>query len=526
LFEFPDIKTIDLSFELYDDKGRLVKEWEDPKVSVGRPYLIDSRHFQESFFSPKNYHIPTPFSGSLLIKQKINDLSDAQIFNKLGGFFASASNYIDYYQEGSFVTTLHDYSAYLPDQGMNRACLGLIPAFCDEERETFFIVHAAKAGIGRRDLKIFLYNAKGEKRITPLPPLPPFGLHKIHLSTLVSDAKEFLGGKSGQIEIEGIFRQLMTRIAYGVHQKASGAFSLDHCYYSRLKDAHPLSAVQREKVKKGYFNPFLILENEQVTTSVTLFQSEHEPWKKCLDLLIYDEGGKCVFVKPLVLEMQGNRVETIEMGKVLQGAGISLPFVGHGEVLRHLDSEQKDYSRDLDLYLEFRQKNSLANVIFGSKVWNPPEEIGNKSSLISYGCRVICDEIHTTYLGISNCSYDYDYHLDVQFHLDLVVNGAVAARSTLSIGPECTLFKSVEEYFPKAKEELSRSGGVGLLSYTILNSNYLVTVFLTQDRKSEALSLEHTVQTPLFPLIMSNNELSRSSGIPEHLHSERSVPRV
>ena len=493
--DLPDLKKVDLAFKIFNEQGRLVKAWGHKDVLVDCPYVIDSKNFEPTFQTPKNYHLPVPFEGSILVTQTLHYPDKKRLYEKNGGLFASAGTYIDYFKAGSFITTLHDYCAYLPDQGLHFKHIGMIPAYENEKEETFLIFHAAGAGIKKRDLTVEVVNAAGEKKQTRLQSMKPFSLRKIFISELFPDISTFLGGRLGQVRVRGNFRCMIGRIAYGIYQKKTKTFSLDHCYYAQIEKKTYLSTDQQKKIKKGFFNPFIVLDNDQTNMSIILFHNEQDQ-PHDLDILLYDERGKCILKKERFIHVEKNNVKVIRLRELLQEAKISGAFMGHGEIL--YSSHQHKMRTDLDLYLEIRKGETVANVIFGAKAWNPPRAVVKPEHGADFGCRMVCDDTHTTYFGISNCSHDYHYNVEVHFDLHLIAGGRIIETLPMTIGPEATLYQSIEVFFPHVKEQLKPFEGVGLLSYHLKNANYLVTVFLTEDRKTQALSLEHTLAMPNF----------------------------
>ncbi len=488
MFELPQMKTLDMEFELYRDNGEFVKKWEIKNISVEKEFVLDSKHYPD---------IPRPFYGSLWIKQRLH-VDEPLFFKWAKGLFSVANTYVEYYSEGSFITVTHDYSAFLPDQGIHFKPVGLIPAYCDDECETHFVIHAAKGGIKAADIEVTLFNKRGEEQMVRLPALKPFAMRRVFISELFPNAKEFLKEGVGQLELKGIFRHLFARVAYGVVNKKTESFSFDHCFYSVFKHAY-ISNEDRRRFPKGYFNPFFILEDGGISTSIILFHKSEYPYEKNIDLLVYDEKGSCIIRLPSYLCLRGNATEKINLKPILEKFGISGRFMGHGEILYHQSLKYTSYPNYLDIIAEYRSGDHFANVVFGSKLWNKADELDLKPrDLHGFGCRVVCNDAQTTYLAISNCSHDYNYRLNVRFDLDLIVNGQVVEHRTMSIQPEGTLYHSVEEFFPNARKHLERSGGIGILSYTILNSSLLATAFLTVDRKSRALSIEHTLEVPNF----------------------------
>ncbi|GEM_PF-6015333 len=481
--QYPALRSIELELDLYSRDGRPVKKWRIPELSLEKPFVLDAGRL------PVEFRVDGPFEGSLLIRQRLH-LPDKDVLRGKA-LFSSMHTYIDYYSEGAFVTTLHDYSAFLPDQGISYAKLGMIPAYCDSRRETFLIFHAANAGIGGRDLEVRLYNAAGACLQTRLAAMKPFSVRKTTLSEFFPDAPSFLGGEAGQVVVQGLFRAVLRRIAYGIEDKASKTFSLDHCYYHGVEKPTFISAEQRERVPKGWSNPFFVIEDEHLSTSALLFQSAEDPVEKHVDVLVYDAQGKCVARVSPFARLKGNAVKRISIRDLL-GPGFSLPFMGHAEVLYHKEPNARRYPKELDLYVEYNSGGRLATVIFGADAWNSSKAIQNKSYRSC--CRIVCDARHTTYVAISNCSHDYNYSLNVFFTLSLCIEeGQVLESKKMNIAPNATLFLPVEELFPRAAELLGDNQGVGILTTTDINCACLTHVFLTQDRVSKALSVEHSL---------------------------------
>lgn len=483
LMSYPELERVDLVFEFYSPEGTLVLRRSLKDVEVKAPWVLDSKNL------PADFRLPLPFEGSLLVKQKLR-MDERRIFKKQG-LFAATHTYLDYYSEGSFITTLHDYSAFLPDQGIQEASLGMIPAYCDEGYETFLVFHAARAGSGKRDLEVVLLNADGGKRVRRFPGLKPFAMKKVFISRLFPGAGEFLKGGMGQVVVRGIFRQVLRRLAYGIHDKRENTFSLDHCYYSVLPNRTYLPAVGRRRIRKGWFNPFFVIEDEMRSTSAILFQSAAEERGKEVDLLVYDAAGRLLFHEAPFVHLRGDRVCRISMRERLEKNRVPLPFKGHAELLYHEDAGRDFYEKELDVCMEYRSCGKPATVIFSAELWNPPYEIQNPS--YRSVSRVLCNDTHTTYLAISNCSYDYDYRLEVPFTLSLIAGDKILEKKECRIGPNGTLFKPVEECFPEAKALLKTAGGVGLVTTTDIPASCLTHLFFTEDRKSRAFSVEHSL---------------------------------
>ena len=481
--EYPELKTLDIRLEFYDESGKPVATKEFKRLDVSRFFCIESDRL------PAGFDIPKPFSGTLLVKQTLN-LDDRTVFRKQG-LFHSTHTYLDYFAEGRFVTSLHDYSAYLPDQGVNGVALGMIPAYCDRDRETFLIFHAVKPGIGPKDLRVTLYNQRGEKRTAFFPGLGPFAMRRVPLSELFPDAVSFLVGQVGQVQVRGFLRQLLRRIAFGVQQRNDVSFSLDHCFYSDFETPPPITAQARTKMPKGSFSPFLIVENDRVTSSAIVYHSENEP-ERTFDVLVYDEPGKCVLRSPREVHSSGNRVRRVDFRTLLEDHGVPVPFVGHAELVFHDDGRSPFHQTWIEHHVEYSVDGKLAHVIHGAEFWNSSERKPNPD--YRSGNRIICNAAQTTYLAISNCSYDYDYDLEVHFRLNLLAgDGRVVASGRFKIGPHATIFKPIEYFFPNAAELLKSSNGVGVSVTTEINCDYLTHAFLTQDRRSGVLSVEHSL---------------------------------
>jgi hypothetical protein len=482
--DYPDVRSADLEFTLFDLSGQRVFTRRIENASIEAPFVLDSRR------PPAGFSFPRPFEGMMLVTQRLGGVPDRRIVAR-DGLFNATHTYLDYYREGAFVTTLHDYCAYLPDQGLQTARLGMIPAYCDAEKETFLVFHAAGAGIGPRDLEVRLLGPSGLERRARLGALAPFATRRVLLSELFPDARQGLAGATGQVVVEGLFRELLTRIAYGVADRATGAFSLDHCYYSIASRGRFLTGEQRSKIAKGCFNPFLVLETDAVTTSVLIFHAAQEE-PQTYDLLVYDAEGRLVLRREPFRKAEGNAVERVDMRPILESAGIPAPFLGHAELLYHREPDRRRYDRDLDVLAEYRTGNRFATVIFGADIWNPPQPVKN----LTYrsGSRVVCDDLHTTLLAVSNVSYAYDYALEVPFTLNLVGGGRVLESRRFTIGPNATLYRDIEEFFPEARRLLEPWGGIGLVTTTDINTNCLTHLFFTQDRRSRALSVEHSLE--------------------------------
>ena len=485
--EFPQLQTVNLDLEFYADNGTLISQWQQKQIPCTRPFVLDSKEL------PSQFSIPKPFNGTLFVKLWLN-LPDRDVVNRKG-LFASARSFIDYYEEGNFITTLHDYCQYVPDQGINYCCSGMIPAYCNPDAETFILIHATKPGIKTGELEAILYNNQGgEKRVT-LSSFQPFQMRQIMISELFPDAHEFLGSDLGQIEVEGNFPQVMKRIAYGVRDKHSNAFSFDHAIYTiepKIGGSGViLNFAQRKKMPKGWFNPFFVIENEFVTTSALLFHHKKEPMPKHVDILIYDDTGKLIVNAPSYALLNQTKVIRIGVRELLAKHGISSPFMGHGEAIYHQDSAYKRYSTTLELCVEYVSSGRFNSVIYGSEPWNGPRAFANKHHLS--GSRVVCNEAQTTYMAISNCSYDYDYDLTACFTLNLLVGGEIKRRKSFTLAPNATFFKAVDEIFPDACELFLDYQGIGYLVTSDLNCSYLTHAFLDQDRKSKVFSVEHSL---------------------------------
>ena len=482
--QFPSQKTVTLEFEIHDQDGKRFYHWVEKNLSTAKPYVFDSKTLRG------------PVNGSLLVKQYLS-VSDRVFHREVGQDFAPTHTYIDYYKEGSFISTVHDYSAFLPDQVFQRSHVGMIPVCYTEQHETFIVLLSAASAVKKGDLTANLYNHKGESQSQVITPMNAFSTRKILISDLFQNVSEFLDDKVGQLVVEGIFRQVLTRIGYGLESKIDGSFSLDHCYYSYL-DNDTTALKNSVKIEKGTFNPFLILGDSETSTSIVLFHHETEEQAKIFDLNIYDKHGKRIIQYSPYVSLSGNQTCKVDFNSLLLKNNIALPFLGHGEMLYHNAGSKP--LRALDLHLEVKRKNHIANVTFGAKIWNPPRPVRKTKRDIIYGCRVICDKSYTTNFAITNCSYSPSYAQSVDFELALLADGQIVDRGIFSIGPEATLYEPIEYFFPNAQKHLSPFNGIGLLSYWVMNSNYLVTVFLTEDRKSKNFSLEHTLAFPKFLL--------------------------
>lgn len=482
--DYPGLTGVDMDLEFFSEDGRSQAKWALKDVPPAAPFVLDSRRLP-----PELAALKAPFSGSLWVKQRLKT-DDGRVIKKDGQFNATHT-YIDYFQPGNFVATLHDYCAFLPDRGVTPTFLGMIPAYAGKTHETFLVLHAAESGIGPKDVEITISNSKGEERSAPLPVLAPFAMRRLFIGQIFPDAEKFLGGEPGQILLKGVFRQLLTRIAYGVRHGATGAFSMDHCYYGVVHPELRFTREQRKKIPKGLSNPFLVVEDDKVSTSAFLFQCAPDPDQKEVDLLVYDESGRCVARRTPFGRLEGQTVRRLRMRDILAEAGIRPPFVGHAEILHHEDPAKESYPRNLDLNVEYSSGGRLAHVIFGAELWNSSKPIVNEN--YRSACRIVCDDVHTTLLAISNVSYDYDYAVEVPFTLTLIGGGKMLASRRLAIAPNATIFKPIDEIFSGARELLAASGGVGLAVTTDINVAYLTHLFLTQDRRSGALSVEHSL---------------------------------
>ena len=67
------------------------------------------------------------------------------------------------------------------------------------------------------------------------------------------------------------------------------------------------------------------------------------------------------------------------------------------------------------------------------------------------------------------------------------------ASQKFSIGPNATRLLTVDEIFADARAMLEPFGGVGYTATTDINASSLTHLFFTQDRKSGALSVEHSL---------------------------------
>lgn len=479
---FAGLKTVDMTLEFYDEDGRKTADFDAGGLNAGDCYLLESDRL------PAGFHIPSPFSGTLIAKFRL-PLDEKLIFKTQHGLFASMPVYIDYYSEGTFVTTLHDYSAFLPDQGINPTALAMIPAYCDDAKETFLILHSAQAGIGPRDLRVRLYNREGRYRQARMPALRPFAFRRVPLTELFPGAKEFLGGQIGQVRIDGFFRQLLRRTAYGIRYAGSAAFSMDHCFYADWgAKAAPPAATRRSK---SIFSPFAVVENEHVSSSAILYQSDRESQHRDVGLLVYDSAGKCVAEVPRHVYLKGNRVERISMREVLKEARVALPFVGHVELLFHPDAGSSEAPVFFEHAAEYDVGGKLAHVIHGADFWNPPAEVPGNPHVSAY--RIVCNDAQTTIVAISNCSYDYDYRLEASFKITLYANGRELTSGRFHIGPNATIYEPIEYFFSNSREILQPYRGVALATTTETNCKYLTHSFLTQDRRSRTLSVEHSL---------------------------------
>jgi hypothetical protein len=479
---FPALETIDMDFEFFDAAGRPVLKKKIEKLGLGEIFVLDSRN------PPAWLALPKPFEGSLLIKQTLHHPEAAIV--KKQGLFSATHTYIDYYADGKFVTTLHDYNAFLPDQCLRTSSLGMIPAYCDDAKETFLLFNAAAAGIGKKDLRVYLSNANHETLVRRLPAVPSFGVRRVPVSGLFPEARTFLGGQTGQVVVRGAFRQTLTRIAYGVTDRKSGSFSLDHCFYDEEPASRHISYERRSKLPKGHFNPFFVVEDGPMTTSAILFSAAEEAGKK-VDLLVYAADGRLVVDEKSFVNLKGTSVGRIDFKEVLKAQGVPMPFVGHAELLHHAEPATARYPTDLPVCIEYASGEKLAHVIFGADLWNPPNAIPNKNYRSVN--RVICDDIQTTYVAISNCCYDYQGGKEAELTLSLIAAGVPAAEVRLRIPPNGTIFKAVDALFPAARQILSASGGAGLTLTTDINCHVLTHLFLTQDRASRAVSVEHSL---------------------------------
>ncbi len=488
-------ETVDLDLTFYTAEGDPMITWQLKEVPCTNPFVLDSKKL------PKEFQIQKPFNGTLLMKIWIN-LPDKEVIKKQRGLFSSTRTFIDFYREGDFVTSTHDYCQYLPDQGINPSTSGMIPAYCNGTSETFIVIHATKPGIGPRDLQVTLYNEQGNEKRVPLPPFKPFSMRRIMISELFPDAEIFLGGRLGQVEIEGNFPQIMKRIAYGIQNKQTGTFSFDHAFH--VVDSQmtvegsirvPMTAEQRERWPKGWFTPFFVIETEQVSSSAILFHSVRDILPKHIDLLLYDMEGKRLKEIPSYAYLSKNEVKRVDVRELLLQHGIPLPFIGMVELIYHKDPSYKYYSRVLDVCVEYNTKGRFGSVIYGSELWNGPKAIQNNKY---HSCsRIVCNEAQTTYLAISNCGYTYDYSLSTRFTLNLCSKGGIKRKATGILGPNATIFKAIDEFFPDAQELLAGTQGVGYSLTTDIDCSYLVHQFMTQDRKSGVFAVEHNINVPV-----------------------------
>src|SRR3989338_3689363 len=130
--DFPDQDSVTLVFEIYDLAGKMISSWKESEVPLTTPFIFDSKSLKG------------PIEGALLVKL-ILGVSDEEFNKKTGMDYTPTHTYIDYYKEGSYITTLHDYSAFFPDQVFQFSHVGMIPVYCTDKHETFIIIHATSS---------------------------------------------------------------------------------------------------------------------------------------------------------------------------------------------------------------------------------------------------------------------------------------------------------------------------------------------------------------------------------------------
>lgn len=470
-------------FQLFGPDGDRLGEWS----CTARPdetLVIDSRQLSASL------GLRPPFQGTLAAEVKDRRLDPPR--------FLRAN--VDYYDDMGFITTVHDQGRFT--RRTRRDVQSLVYVREDDEFETSVVLHNwyryrrdPREYVARATLE--LLNSRGASRTAPAPPIPACGMRVVKVRDLFPDAAAFLGGEAGGLRIHANIP--MGRSIPILRSRRTGAFAVNHTTGDNDPTIYTRELLPSRPEEPGLWAPVwssFVQENDRMSTTFSVFNNWLPRGTYSLDIRLFGADGGLVRTIPGIVSLGPGETRVLEMGRLLRGEGIPLPFSG-----------------SIEARIAPPQGQALLpapGMLQVDTIWATPVNMSqsNNQSLWYANCgrgpahylsprrtkmfgRVVADQDFETLVCLINPSSEESYKVAANVELT-VTDGSGARRQTahLRVPPHGSTWTLLEEVFPNLRDFLAESRGVS--SILVIEPNVKLIGYLgVRHRLTGALGIDH-----------------------------------
>jgi len=393
---------------------------------------------------------------------------------------------IDWFSEGGDIVTLHsDHCVLLEPHKLVLTEIALRP-WERQDPQLVFVTAAEALPAGAWTLTVT--NAADETMTRSIDEAwAPWRVHRIDLQQLFGDLVEFAGGR--ELSLTGTRGEHRT---FARPYVVSGSPALSAYHGGDLYDWEDMPWHRYALLGEGEVNPMIVVENDEVTTDVTFFNTHgHLDDDFWVGVRVYDGDGALVAHEPRFRRVERNRIVAASFADLL--ADVERPFAGHA-AFTFTETDRHAYPGRLQALMAYRGPQSLARIMAWSDEWNTPQRRIQRrhadGGYLSY-FRLLAAPYLELWLGVTNAgNHELDSAADYTVIIENHAGERISAQHTLA--PWATAWEPVDTVVPGATELL---GGVnGLL--LVESESDLAMVCFARHRLSVRWSAEHLMSAP------------------------------
>jgi hypothetical protein len=393
---------------------------------------------------------------------------------------------IDWYSESGDVVTLHsDHCELLDPRKLTLTEIALRPWEYGDPQLVFM---TAGDALPSGAWSLTVTNAAGATVTRSVEEVwKPWRVHRIDLNELFGDLVEFAGGQ--EIALTG------SRLAHRTFARpyvVSSKPTLSAYHGGDLYDWDDMPWHRHAFLGEGEVNPMVVLENDEVTSEVTFFNTHgHLDEDFWVGVRVYDGTGALAVHEPKFRRVERNRIVSASFADLL--SDVERPFAGHA-AFTFSESDRDAYPGRLQALMAYRGPQSMARIMAWSDEWNTAQRrIGRRTAQAPYRSyfRLLGAPYLESWLSVTNAG---DHELDAVADYTVIVENRAGERLTSdhTLAPWATAWKPLDEVVPGATDLLGCANGLLLVE----SESDLAMVCFTRHRISGRWSAEHLMSAP------------------------------
>ncbi|APR75855.1 Hypothetical protein A7982_01202 [Minicystis rosea] len=352
-------------------------------------------------------------------------------------------------------------------------------------------------------LRLWVQNHRGARRYaTYAEAMNPFSLARARLDSLFPGLEAFVDGEAATVSGRLTTRDLFVRPWVVTYEPRLSAYHGGNRYghvqpIRTLQNWHlpyrwswlePLWPRAARALTHAKMNPGAVIQGRGLTTVVNVLNShgaiEEDFW---VDVRLHDAAGRLVAKRERWLLARRHGVARGEIRDLLPDPGGEL--VGH-VALTFSRAAKLRFPQLLQALFEYRTERSTARTMLWSDAWNTVPRLRQRGIALRAIYRALARPPLLSHVIVSNCGMaaDYDHAASLRIVLEDGRGRSLVREETLP--PHGTLFASLLELFPDARDFLGEQPG----GIVVVESAFdLASLHFTLHETTGAWSVEHNM---------------------------------